>query len=136
MRKLKRIIFRILGAMSLFISFNILTYIRDEKSIPQAAGIPLFLIAGMILTFEAYIDFLQVKDDIEEPIAYHIIGGSIVALIGILALIYAIGVIIKYSTNIGTVIAFLALILSIVIGVVLIWIPRFINVTISDNRND
>ncbi len=136
MRKLKRIIFRILGAMSLFISFNILTYIRDEKSIPQAAGIPLFLIAGMILTFEAYIDFLQVKDDIEEPIAYHIIGGSIVALIDILALIYAIGVIIKYSTNIGTVIAFLALILSIVIGVVLIWIPRFINVTISDNRND
>ena len=132
MRKLKRIIFRILGAMSLFISFNI----RDEKSIPQAAGIPLFLIAGMILTFEAYIDFLQVKDDIEEPIAYHIIGGSIVALIDILALIYAIGVIIKYSTNIGTVIAFLALILSIVIGVVLIWIPRFINVTISDNRND
>lgn len=136
MRKLKRIIFRILGAMSLFISFNILTYIRDEKSIPQAAGIPLFLIAGMILTFEAYIDFLQVKDDIEEPIAYHIIGGSIVALIDILALIYAIGVIIKYSTNIGTVIAFLALILSIVIGVVLIWIPRFINVTISNNRND
>ena len=136
MRKLKRIIFRILGAMSLFISFNILTYIRDEKSIPQAAGIPLFLIAEMILTFEAYIDFLQVKDDIEEPIAYHIIGGSIVALIDILALIYAIGVIIKYSTNIGTVIAFLALILSIVIGVVLIWIPRFINVTISDNRND
>lgn len=136
MRKLKRIIFRILGAMSLFISFNILTYIRDEKSIPQAAGIPLFLIAGMILTFEAYIDFLQVKDDIEEPIAYHIIGGSIVALIDILALIYAIGVIIKYSTNIGTVIAFLALVLSIVIGVVLIWIPRFINVTISDNRND
>ena len=136
MRKLKRIIFRILGAMSLFISFNILTYIRDDKSIPQAAGIPLFLIAGMILTFEAYIDFLQVKDDIEEPIAYHIIGGSIVALIDILALIYAIGVIIKYSTNIGTVIAFLALILSIVIGVVLIWIPRFINVTISDNRND
>ena len=136
MRKLKRIIFRILGAMSLFISFNILTYIRDEKSIPQAAGIPLFLIAGMILTFEAYIDFLEVKDDIEEPIAYHIIGGSIVALIDILALIYAIGVIVKYSTNIGTVIAFLALILSIVIGVVLIWIPRFINVTISDNRND
>lgn len=136
MRKLKRIIFRILGAMSLFISFNILTYIRDEKSIPQAAGIPLFLIAGMILTFEAYIDFLQVKDDIEEPIAYHIIGGSIVAIIDILALIYAIGVIIKYSTNIGTVIAFLALVLSIVIGVVLIWIPRFINVTISDNRND
>ena len=136
MRKLKRIIFRILGAMSLFISFNILTYIRDEKSIPQAAGIPLFLIAGMILTFEAYIDFLQVKDDIEEPIAYHIIGGSIVALVDILALIYAIGVIVKYSTNIGTVIAFLALILSIVIGVVLIWIPRFINVTISDNRND
>lgn len=136
MRKLKRIIFRILGAMSLFISFNILTYIRDEKSIPQAAGIPLFLIAGMILTFEAYIDFLQVKDDIEEPIAYHIIGGSIVALIDILALIYAIGVIIKYSTNIGTVIAFLALVLSVVIGVVLIWIPRFINVTISDNRND
>lgn len=136
MRKLKRIIFRILGAMSLFISFNILIYIRDEKSIPQAAGIPLFLIAGMILTFEAYIDFLQVKDDIEEPIAYHIIGGSIVALIDILALIYAIGVIIKYSTNIGTVIAFLALVLSVVIGVVLIWIPRFINVTISDNRND
>ncbi len=136
MRKLKRIIFRILGAMSLLISFNILTYIRDEKSIPQAAGIPLFLIAGMILTFEAYIDFLQVKDDIEEPIAYHIIGGSIVALIDILALIYAIGVIIKYSTNIGTVIAFLALVLSVVIGVVLIWIPRFINVTISDNRND
>lgn len=136
MRKFKRIIFRILGAMSLFISFNILTYIRDEKSIPQAAGIPLFLIAGMILTFEAYIDFLQVKDDIEEPIAYHIIGGSIVALIDILALIYAIGVIIKYSTNIGTVIAFLALVLSVVIGVVLIWIPRFINVTISDNRND
>lgn len=136
MRKLKRIIFRILGAMSLLISFNILTYIRDEKSIPQAAGIPLFLIAGMILTFEAYIDFLQVKDDIEEPIAYHIIGGSIVALIDILALIYAIGVIIKYSTNIGTVIAFLALVLSVVIGVVLIWIPRFINVTISNNRND
>lgn len=136
MRKLKRIIFRILGAMSLFISFNILTYIRDEKSVPQAGGIPLFLIAGMILTFEAYIDFLQVKDDIEEPIAYHIIGGSIVALIDILALIYAIGVIIKYSTNIGTVIAFLALVLSIVIGIVLIWIPRFINVTISDNRND
>lgn len=136
MRKFKRIIFRILGAMSLFISFNILIYIRDEKSIPQAAGIPLFLIAGMILTFEAYIDFLQVKDDIEEPIAYHIIGGSIVALIDILALIYAIGVIIKYSTNIGTVIAFLALVLSVVIGVVLIWIPRFINVTISDNRND
>lgn len=136
MRKLKRIIFRILGAMSLFISFNILIYIRDEKSIPQAAGIPLFLIAGMILTFEAYIDFLQVKDDIEEPIAYHIIGGSIVALIDTLALIYAIGVIIKYSTNIGTVIAFLALVLSVVIGVVLIWIPRFINVTISNNRND
>lgn len=136
MRKLKRIIFRILGAMSLLISFNILTYIRDEKSIPQAAGIPLFLIAGMILTFEAYIDFLQVKDDIEEPIAYHIIGGSIVALIDILALIYAIGVIIKYSTNIGTVIAFLALVLSVVIGVVLIWIPRFINVTMRDSQND
>lgn len=136
MRKLKRIIFRILGAMSLFISFNILTYIRDEKSIPQAAGIPLFLIAGMILTFEAYIDFLQVKDDIEEPIAYHIIGGSIVALIDILALIYAIGVIIKYSTNIGTVIAFLALVLSDVIGVVLIWIPRIMNVTMRDSQND
>ena len=136
MRKLERIIFRIMGAMSLFISFNILTYIRDEKSIPQAAGIPLFLIAGMILTFEACIEFFQVRNDIEEPIAYHIIGGSIVALIDILALIYAIGVIIKYSTNIGTVIAFLALVLSVVIGVVLIWIPRFMNVTISDNKND
>lgn len=136
MRKLGRIIFRIIGAMSLFISLNILTYIRDEKSIPQATGIPIFLIVGMILTFEAYIDFLQVKDDVEEPIEYHIIGGSIVALLDILALVYAIGVIIKYSTNIGTVIAFLALVISVVIGVVLIWIPRLMSATMKDNRND
>lgn len=136
MKRFKRIIFRIIGAMSLFIALNILTYIREEKNIPQATEISLFLVAGIILTFEACIEFFQVRNDVEEPIAYHIVGGIFIALIDISALVYAIGVIIKYATNIGTVIAFSTLVLSIAIGLVLIWIPRFVNVTISDSQKD
>lgn len=136
MKKLVRIIWRVLGALNLLASLKIVDYIVKEKNIPQATGILIFLVVSMVLTLETCVEYLQTRNDVEEPIGLHIVGGGLIAIIDICALVYTIGVIVKYSTSAGTVIAFLAAALSGVIGFILLWLPRFVKILIDNYKDD
>lgn len=136
MKKLERIIFRVLGVLSLFISLNILSYVVEKKNISQAPGCLIASIVAMVLSLETVVEFIQTRNDVEEPIILQIMGGVFVALIDACALVYTISVIIKYSAVHGTFIAILAMTLFTVVGFILLWLPRFMKVYMNDNNDD
>lgn len=136
MKKLERIIFRVLGVLSLFISLNILSYVVEKKNISQAPGCLIASIVAMVLSLETVVEFIQTRNDVEEPIILQIMGGVFVALIDACALVYTISVIIKYSAVPGTFIAILAMTLFTVVGFILLWLPRFMKVYMNDNNDD
>lgn len=136
MKKLERIIFRVLGVLSLFISLNILNYIVEKKNIPQAPGCFIVSILAVVLTLEAGVEFIQARNDVEEPLVLHGIGGAFITLIDTSALAYGISIIIKYSAISGTVISFSAMVLFMVVGFVLLWLPRYMKVFMNDHKDD